>query len=215
MTTTAYISSNEPRKIELEEQIAAARDEITTAREQLARIKAGSAEGRALKRRIADQEERIAELNGQMPALLFSEAGALAELEGDIDAALATWERHKARWLADAATNPAYAVRNARDIITQQTYVEQALLLQDCWRVLSAEEGRSLATFRKAHDQVARARERDMLSKLTAGQSTCAFHNAVEHQQGCALNEYAQYYNHVGDRLAWYEDDARQMPHSD
>lgn len=215
MQTNAYVSSNETRKTELDEQIADLNAEIRNAGETLRKLKSASAEARTLKRAIARLEEQRDELKAQMPALLFSEAGALSDLEADLNDAIAEWERRKAKWIADATTNPAYAVRNAQDIITQQTYAEQAMLLQSQWQALAAEEGRTLAAFRKAYDQVARARKRDMMSKLTASHSTCAFHNAVEHQQGCALNEYGQYYNHVGERLAWYEDAIVRMARID
>jgi DNA repair exonuclease SbcCD ATPase subunit len=215
MNQNAYVSSNAPRQAEIEEQVAAINEQIKAAEQELKQHRSGTREARQLKKRIAELTEQRLALKNQLPAMLFSEAGALTDIEADIEAEIDAWERIKSRWLADAQTNPLYAIKNARNIVGAQAKYEQVLRLDERWQALAAEEGRTLATFRKAYDQVLRSRRRDMMSKLTQGSSTCEFHNAVERQQGRALAELDDYGDQILLRLTWYETDAARMAHID
>lgn len=214
MQTTAYVSSNPERKAELDAQIATLDEHIKMAEKQLQGCRASTPEAKTLKKYIAERTEQMRKLLAQLPEQLFCEANALNDLEQAMVDAITAWEDAKATWLAQAAVNPAYAVEYAAEIVARQAVIEYTFRLQRHWPALAERDGRTLATFRKAYDEIAEARQSDMLSKLTGCRSTCAFHNAVEHQQGRALAQHQQYDDRILLHLTWCEFDAARMTHA-
>lgn len=213
MKTTAYISSNPEQDAQIDAAIEMRRKWIRANEEKCKALSARSAEYRRLKKDSAAQEEAIKGLQAARPVKLFSEANAVADLEQEMAAEVEAWETAKTRWLADAAENPAYAVQHAAAIVGQQAIIEDVIRLNRHWQKLAESDGRSLATFRKAYDEAIETRRREMMSKLTSCNSTCAFHNAVEHEQGRALALLIEYRDRIQYYLASYEEDAGLMTH--
>jgi len=208
----AYISSNPERQAQLDAQRHAITGQFEDAKRRLAAATA-KPEIKAIKAEIKKLEAALQELTPQYPAMLFSEAGALQDLEDRLTDAAGNWEEKKAAWLKNAEVNPAYAIERGSSIVEEQQIYEVAYRLQQIWQHLSETEGRSLVTFRKAYDEVAEWRKNKMMNYLTGGRSSCAFSNAVEHQRGRALAQQTEYRDHILSYLLWYEKDAEKMTH--
>lgn len=211
MKTSAYISSNPEVQAQLNSEIERCQAAIKDAEGRVRELRASTPEAKSLKKDITRNKEQVDFLRTQLPEMLFSEANALDDLEQEMAGAIAEWDAAKARWLVEAGTNPAYAVEYAASIVGKQAAIEHIFRLQRHWPALAESEGRSLATFRKAYAEIAEIRQRDMMSKLTGGHSSCAFHNAVEHEQGRALAKLGEYGDHIQLYLSWYEHDAAKL----